>query len=111
MFRIVLSGFALDVQQENCYCAGWAEVTQLRRLFTIFFALVLLVGIQGVVPAQKPALQQQAQKQEQTVYITKTGKKYHRAGCRYLSHSKIPISLKEAKANGYTPCSVCRPAQ
>ena len=32
--------------------------------------------------------------------------KYHHDGCRYLSHSRIPISLKEAKANGYTPCKV-----
>ena len=44
-----------------------------------------------------------------TVYITETGECYHRSGCRYLSHSKIPISLKDAKARGYRPCSVCRP--
>ncbi|WKV08158.1 ComEC/Rec2 family competence protein [Thermoanaerobacterium sp. CMT5567-10] len=46
-----------------------------------------------------------------TVYITATGKKYHRDGCRYLSKSKIPISLSQAKAEGYTPCSVCDPPQ
>jgi hypothetical protein len=46
-----------------------------------------------------------------TVYITKTGEKYHRSGCRYLSKSKIAISLANAKARGYTPCSVCRPPQ
>lgn len=50
-------------------------------------------------------------KQNITVYITKTGKKYHRAGCRYLSRSQIPISLKEAEAEGYQPCSVCNPPQ
>jgi competence protein ComEC len=44
-----------------------------------------------------------------TVYITATGECYHRAGCRYLSHSKIPISLRDAKAQGYRPCSVCDP--
>jgi hypothetical protein len=44
-----------------------------------------------------------------TVYITETGTKYHRDGCRYLSKSKIPISLSDAKARGYTPCSVCNP--
>lgn len=43
------------------------------------------------------------------VYITKTGMKYHRAGCRFLKNSKIEISLKDAKARGYTPCSVCDP--
>jgi exonuclease III len=44
-----------------------------------------------------------------TVYITETGTKYHLAGCGYLSKSKIPISLREACAKGYTPCSVCDP--
>ena len=43
------------------------------------------------------------------VYITETGTKYHRNGCRYLSQSKIPITLGEAKRKGYTPCSVCNP--
>ena len=44
-----------------------------------------------------------------TVYITRTGKKYHRGQCSYLRKSKIPIMLKEAKAQGYGPCSRCSP--
>jgi len=43
-----------------------------------------------------------------TVYITRTGKKYHQVGCRYLSKSQKPISLKDAKVR-YSPCSVCNP--
>ena len=42
------------------------------------------------------------------VYITQTGSKYHRDGCRYLSKSKISISLTDAKRR-YSPCSVCKP--
>jgi micrococcal nuclease len=45
---------------------------------------------------------------EITVYVTRTGSKYHRAGCRYLAKSCIPMSLKEAKTR-YGPCSVCNP--
>ena len=44
-----------------------------------------------------------------TVYITNSGKKYHRDGCRYLNKSKIPINRGDAIAQGYDPCSVCRP--
>ncbi|MDF2866448.1 MAG: hypothetical protein K0R72_1266 [Clostridia bacterium] len=44
-----------------------------------------------------------------TVYITKTGKKYHSSGCRYLSKSCIPINSNEAISEGYGPCSVCDP--
>jgi hypothetical protein len=43
-------------------------------------------------------------------YVTKTGHKYHRAGCRYLRRSSIPMPLKEAKKL-FTPCSVCNPAE
>jgi micrococcal nuclease len=43
------------------------------------------------------------------VYITRTGTKFHRAGCRYLRYSAIPIKRSEAIAQGYSPCSVCRP--
>jgi len=44
-----------------------------------------------------------------TVFVTKTGKKYHRKGCRYLRYSRIPISLREAVSEGYEPCKVCEP--
>jgi len=43
----------------------------------------------------------------QTVYITKTGEKYHQDGCSSLSKSKIAISLSDAEAKGYEPCSKC----
>lgn len=57
-----------------------------------------------------PATQiERAATTERTVYITETGSKYHRSGCRYLSKSKIAITLSSAKAQGYSPCSVCNP--
>src|SRR5882762_2831818 len=85
--------------------------TTMRRLLQLVLALFMLGGSAAPVIAQAPSPQQRPQTKEQTVYITKTGKKYHTATCRYLSRSKIPASLKDAKANGYTACSVCdRPA-
>ena len=45
-----------------------------------------------------------------TVYVTRTGHKYHREYCRFLEYSKIPVSLDAAKQT-YEPCSVCRPPQ
>lgn len=45
---------------------------------------------------------------ESTVYITNTGSKYHKSGCRYLRKSKIAISLTDAKKS-YDACSVCKP--
>ncbi len=43
------------------------------------------------------------------VYITNTGTKYHRDGCKYLIKSRIPILLSDACDEGYTPCSICDP--
>jgi competence protein ComEC len=43
------------------------------------------------------------------VYITKTGEKYHRDGCKSLSKSKIPSTVEEAKEKGLTPCAICKP--
>lgn len=48
-------------------------------------------------------------RKERTVYITRTGEKYHLGSCRYLRQSKIAIKLKDAIAQGYTACKVCRP--
>ena len=46
-------------------------------------------------------------KQGQTVYVGKTGNKYHYQGCRTLKGGGIPISLDEALAQGRTACKVC----
>lgn len=45
------------------------------------------------------------------VYVTAHGKKYHREDCSFLRKGAIPMSLKEARAKGYTPCSRCRPPE
>lgn len=45
--------------------------------------------------------------QTNIVYVTRTGKKYHRYGCQYLKDSCIEKSLSDAIAQGYTACSKC----
>ena len=42
-----------------------------------------------------------------TVYITKSGARYHRAGCSSLRKSAIPMSRAEAVRRGLTPCRRC----
>ena len=63
---------------------------------------------QPAFPAQpklSPAIDRKSGSQ---VYVTRTGKKYHRASCRSLSKSKIPMSLAAAKQR-YGPCGRCNP--
>jgi hypothetical protein len=68
------------------------------RTIRFGFILLSLLLTSGLVFAQ----------QDVTVYVTKTGAKYHSAGCSYLSKSSIPMKLSEASAR-YSPCSKCNP--
>jgi hypothetical protein len=76
----------------------------MRRLFA---ALTLCISL--LFPVTLPIRAQQAtvgkkDNQTQTVYITRSGKKYHLDGCRYLAAGKTAISLRDAKAKGHTAC-------
>lgn len=44
---------------------------------------------------------------DDTVYITKTGKKYHSESCTMLKSTKIKTTLGEAINKGLSPCSRC----
>lgn len=44
-----------------------------------------------------------------TVYVTKTGEKYHLSTCGSLRKSKIQTTLGEAIERGYEPCKICKP--
>lgn len=64
------------------------------KKFVIGLLLIVLVGCSS---------------QTQTVYVTKTGDKYHADDCQFLSKSKIEIEKDDAIAQGYTACIRCRP--
>ena len=48
-------------------------------------------------------------KSDTTVFITKTGTKYHTSSCPYLKKSKTEITIEEAKMQNLSPCSTCNP--
>lgn len=48
------------------------------------------------------------QKIENVVYVTKSGKKYHRKSCRYNKNSTA-MSVGEAIGLGVGACGVCKP--
>lgn len=60
-------------------------------------------------PAPAPVKKKKSESTSPTVYITDTGEKYHSDGCQYLRKSRHSISLKDAKNQGYSPCSRCGP--
>jgi uncharacterized protein YcfL len=46
---------------------------------------------------------------DETVYITNSGNKYHKEGCKSLQKSKKAIKKSEAIKEGYEPCHICKP--
>jgi micrococcal nuclease len=60
------------------------------------------LGLWGPDPAPSKATA------DELVYVTKTGLKYHRGGCRALSKSDTAIRLAEVGAR-YQPCGICHP--
>lgn len=72
---------------------------------SLFLAGALALGT--VITGASGATSQQ--QTDVTVYVTKTGDHYHRAGCGSLSKSQIARKLSAAKAAGYIPCKRCKP--
>lgn len=71
----------------------------------LLFAIVLpsLAPIPlGAIPSEA------APELTKTVYVTKTGKKYHRAGCRFLKKKGTPIDSSRVP-HSKTPCKACQP--
>jgi micrococcal nuclease len=67
----------------------------------IFTMLVSLVVSRGIYAENAGS--------ETTVYVTNSGKRYHRETCGSLSRSKIAVSLGNAIRSDYEPCSICDP--
>jgi len=80
------------------------------RIPASVLAAALTFSLNLVVLGEPPSPNQQP---KGSVYVTHTGKYYHRENCRYwdLAKTKMPLTLKEAKRRGYSPCKVCKPAQ
>ena len=62
-------------------------------------------------PKPKPTVTPTPQNSGPTVWIPKTGSKYHaNPDCSNMSNPR-EVTLSEAKRRGYTPCSKCHPPQ
>jgi hypothetical protein len=76
----------------------------MRRLIAALTLCVTLLVPVALPVSPPPATQAQQDFKAQTIYVAPMQKKYHRDSCRYLAASKISISPKDAKANGYAAC-------
>lgn len=56
---------------------------------------------------EQPVQQEEFKNEERMVYITPTGEKYHKKGCRTIRGDCTEIGINDAIARGYTACGVC----
>lgn len=56
---------------------------------------------------EQPVQHEEFKDEERMVYITPTGEKYHKKGCRTIKGDCTEISINDAIARGYTACGVC----
>ena len=67
------------------------------------------VSPHAVARAAHEAKERRQEPESVTVYATRTGTKYHQAGCQHLTKSQVPMALSTALERGLTPCGTCQP--
>jgi hypothetical protein len=82
----------------------------MKSIILLITAISVIFSSQSSVNALEtyPNSTSEKHARSQTVYITRTGQRYHLLSCRHLQ-SCIPIEKQEARNSGYTPCKVCNP--
>ena len=77
----------------------------MNRKIVMLTLVALFLSSGSLVFAQKNDKDVQT---TQDVYVTKSGKKYHKADCSFIQDRKPEkISKKEALVKGLTPCPKC----
>jgi len=81
----------------------------MRRAALLFAAFCCVGMLFSALP--RPAAAAASKPAKDVVYVTKSGKKFHRAKCRTLARSKVkkPMLRQDAIKKGYTACKVCKP--
>ncbi|OQA02552.1 MAG: hypothetical protein BWY69_01017 [Planctomycetes bacterium ADurb.Bin401] len=105
--EIIRQGYGLaSCEENNDYAEQFQQFEMFARqarkgIWAAPAVITATISDSNIVPANTD---------KTIVYVTKSGTKYHRQGCRFLSKSSIPLELKEAK-NKYSPCRVCKPQE
>jgi hypothetical protein len=79
------------------------------RILRVLLAIALVVSSPLLPIPAGAVVSAQQDPNKVTVYITKTGEKYHKDGCSSLRKSRFPVTLREAVTRGFGACKNCRP--
>lgn len=76
-----------------------------RSLYALIISLSLVLVSPDTIAGIQTNVAAEVQAKSTTVYVTKTGKKYHKKKCGNGTYTKS--TLDKAKARGLTKCSKC----
>ena len=76
-----------------------------RSLYALIISLSLVLASPVAIAGIQTNVTTEVQAKSTTVYVTKTGKKYHKKKCGNGTYTKS--TLAKAKARGLTKCSKC----
>ena len=79
----------------------------IRRRVYLIFTIIALLSTPPLGSVTRREIAFASDTKECTVYVTRTGARYHRATCSSLRYSRRAMTRTEAVAAGYTPCRRC----
>jgi len=76
-----------------------------RKIFAVI--TVVLIAVESIIIGDMDVNAAGASG-DTTVYVTRTGDRYHSAHCGILSKGYTTMTLQEAIDSGYKPCDLCQ---
>ena len=103
----ILGSFSSDNAEDTLF----TETTTITQLTTEITTETAAITTTALTTAETTTISQPAEDTNinETVYIGKTGTKYHRQDCGTLKGNGTAITLDEAIAQGRTACKICKP--
>lgn len=98
-----------SVEPKNIFFKNKKYIWIVPVIVAVICTVAVMYKNNTVTQDTKPAVSV-SEEQENSVYITQNGKRYHKKECRTISSSNvIKTTEKKATNQGYTPCSICNP--
>lgn len=106
----ILGSFSSDNAEDTLFTET-TTITQTTTEITTETTATTITSTTALTTAETPAISQPAEVTNinETVYIGKTGTKYHRQDCGTLKGNGTAITLDKAIAKGRTACKICKP--
>jgi hypothetical protein len=111
---MIKEGYKFMGWSENKEASSWRSSNKIniQRDTTLYAVWIDLDTLNQQAASQAIQERQNIERDQNvgyTVYIGRSGTKYHRANCRTLRNGSTAIGMNIARSRGYTACKICNP--